>query len=417
MEFFSHRAGVLSCEEVGLPEIAERYGTPAYVYSATSILDRFQALEDAYSSVPHLICYALKANDNLAIARLLADRGAGVDVVSGGEAFRALRAGFPASRMIFAGVGKTDREIREALDAQIMAFNVESSAELAAIERAASDMGRVARISIRVNPNVDPQTHPYISTGLKKSKFGVEASKVVELYRTARDSRNLEPIGIQMHIGSQLVHVQPIVDAVDRLADLVFVLRRNGIDVQYVDIGGGIGIRYHDEDPEGPGDLALHILPTIRDLNVKLVCEPGRFIVGNSGVLLTRVLYRKENGGKKFVIVDAAMNDLLRPSLYSAYHDIRPVCVNNAAVADHEIVDVVGPVCESGDFLAHDRPLAPSKAGDLFAVMSAGAYGFAMSSNYNARGRAAEVLVTGASARLVRRREEYEDLVRMEDGL
>ncbi len=417
MESFAYRDGALACEGVGLVEIADQYGTPTYVYSESSLLDRYRALEEAYASVPHLICYALKANDNLAIARVFAKLGAGVDVVSGGEAFRAFRAGFLPSRTIFAGVGKTEKEIDEAIAADIMAFNVESPAELETIDRVAARKGQVARISVRVNPDVDPQTHPYISTGLKKSKFGIEASRVVEVYRMARDSKNLEPIGIQMHIGSQLVHVQPIVDAVERLADLVHELRREEIEVQYVDIGGGIGIRYRDEVPEGPGDLAKHVLPTIRDLKVMLVCEPGRFLVGNSGILLTRVLYRKENGGKKFVIVDAAMNDLLRPSLYSAYHHIRPVAEGKGGLDQTETVDVVGPVCESGDFLAHDRDLAPTRSGDLLAVMSAGAYGFAMSSNYNARPRAAEVLVKDENHRLIRRREEYDDLIRAEEGL
>jgi diaminopimelate decarboxylase len=399
-----------------LAYIAEQYGTPTYVYSETSIRERFAALEAAYASVPHLICYALKANDNLAIARLMGELGAGADVVSGGEAFRALRAGIPASRVIFAGVGKTSQEIAEAIDADIMAFNVESPAELAAIECEAASKGRVARISVRVNPDVDPKTHPYISTGLKNNKFGIEVARVVDVYRAARDSAYLEPVGIQMHIGSQLTQVQPIVDGVARLAELVRRLQSDGINLQYVDIGGGIGIRYHDEKPEGPEDLARYLVPVLRELNVKLVAEPGRFLVGSSGVLLTRVLYRKENGEKKFAVIDAAMNDLIRPSLYGAYHEIRAVA-EPAAGSAAEVVDVVGPVCESADFFAHDRPMPPTCSGDLLAVMSAGAYGFVMASNYNARPRAAEVLVRGDQHRLIRRRERYEDLIRAEEGL
>ncbi len=417
MEAFSYRDGTLACEDVSLAEIAAEFGTPVYVYSETSIRDRFRAVDAAYASVPHLICYALKANDNLAIGRILAELGAGVDVVSGGELFRAQRAGFPGRRTIFAGVGKTRPEIAAALDADILAFNVESPAELATIAEVARAKEVIARVSVRVNPDVDPRTHPYISTGLKKSKFGVPAEQVVELYRQARDNPNLEPVGIQMHIGSQLVQVQPIVDAAARLVQLVESLRQEGIALRYFDIGGGLGIRYRDEAPEGPADLAGRVLPLIRDLGLTLVCEPGRFLVGSAGALVTRILYRKENSGKKFVIVDAAMNDLIRPSLYDAYHEIRPVAEPAQPAADLETVDVVGPVCESGDFFAHDRPLPPTGAGDLLALLSAGAYGFAMASNYNARPRPAEVLVRGDERRLVRRRETYQDLIRAEEGL
>lgn len=415
MNEFAYQDGSLRCEQVSLDDIAREYGTPTYVYSAGSIEDRYRTLDQAYAPVPHQIHYALKANDNLAIAGLLANLGAGADVVSGGELFKALRAGFPANRIIFAGVGKTADEIALALDEEIMLFNVESPAELAAIGEMAAAKGKVARVSVRVNPDVDPQTHPYISTGLRKNKFGVPADQVLNVYRQARDHRALEPVGIQMHIGSQLVHVGPIVDAVERLAGLVESLRDEGIALRYFDVGGGLGIRYRDEEPEGPATLAERVLPTIRELGVTLLCEPGRFLVGNAGVLLTRVVYRKQNGPKSFLIVDAAMNDLLRPSLYEAYHEIRPV--RAAEGAAEETVDVVGPVCESGDFFAHDRSMAPTRAGDLLAIMSAGAYGFAMASNYNARPRAAEVLVSGRNARLVRRRETYEDLIHSEEGL
>jgi diaminopimelate decarboxylase len=414
LDAFSYRDGSLCCEDVSLADIADQYGTPTYVYSENAIRDRFRALDAAYAGVPHLICYALKANDNLAIARLLNDLGAGVDVVSGGELFKARRTGVPADRIIFAGIGKTRDEIAYALDEEIMLFNVESPDELAAIAAVAAEKGKTARVSVRVNPDVDPRTHPYISTGLQKNKFGVATDEVLDLYRTARDNPRLEPVGIQMHIGSQLVSAQPIVDAAARLVDLAEQLRREGIALRYFDIGGGLGIRYHDEAPEGPADLAPRILPAVRELGLTLLAEPGRFIVGNSGVLLTRVLYRKRTPKKRFVIVDAAMNDLIRPSLYDAYHEIKPVAERDGAA---ETVDVVGPICESGDFLAHDRALPSVTSGDLLAVMSAGAYGFAMASNYNARPRGAEVLVSGDRARLVRRRETYGDLIRAEEGL
>ncbi len=413
MEQFQYKHGALACDDVALAEIAETYGTPVYVYSERSIRERFEALDRAYASISHLICYAMKANDNLSIVRLLAGMGAGADIVSGGELFRARRAGVAANRIVFAGVGKTRAEIAQAIDEDVLLFNVESTDELTAIADVAKEKGRVARIAVRVNPDVDPQTHPYISTGLKKNKFGVPTDQVLDLYRRARDDRFLEPVGIQMHIGSQLVHIQPIADAVERLVDLVHRLRAEGVELRYFDVGGGLGIRYRDEEPEGPADLAGRVLPAIRDLGVTLLCEPGRFIVGASGALLTRVLYHKENGARKFVVVDAAMNDLIRPSLYDAYHEIRSVVPCDG----EEVVDVVGPICESGDFFAHDRRLPVVAPGGLLAIMSAGAYGFAMASNYNARPRPAEVLVSGSQHRLIRRRETYQDLLRAEEGL
>lgn len=413
LDEFRYQQNGLACEEVPLSELAEVYGTPLYVYSERSIRERFQALEAAYASVPHLICYAMKANDNLVIARLLAGLGAGADIVSGGELFRARRAGMPAERIIFAGVGKTRAEIAQALDEEILLFNVESAAELDVIASVAREKGHVARIAVRVNPDVDPQTHPYISTGLKKNKFGVAADQVRALYRQARDDRFLEPVGIQMHIGSQLVHLQPVVDAASRVVELVDGLRAEGIALRYFDVGGGLGIRYRDEAPDGPTDLAGQILPMIRELGVTLLCEPGRFIVGSSGALLSRVLYRKQNGTKTFVVVDAAMNDLLRPALYDAHHEIWPT----RRADSQEVVDVVGPICESGDFFAHDRSLPVTQSGDLLAILSAGAYGFAMASTYNARPRPAEVLVSGSQHRLIRRRESYDDLIRAEEGL
>ncbi len=404
-------SGSLACENVDLAEIARAHGTPTYVYSATAIERAFDRLDRAYAGVPHLICYAMKACANLAVLALLARRGAGADIVSGGELFRALRAGIPADRIVFAGVGKTRDEIRQALAAEILMFTIESPQELDAIQFVAAEMGTTARIAIRVNPDVDPQTHPYISTGLKKSKFGVPHEQVVNLYLRAADLPNIEPCGIQCHIGSQLVHVDPIRDAVDRVSELAADVVRRGIGLRYLDIGGGLAIRYRGDDPEGPEAVAAHVAARASALGLSLIMEPGRFLVGNAGALLTRVIYTKANGARKFVIVDAAMNDLIRPSLYDSFHEIAPV---QARRGPNETVDLVGPVCESGDFFAHDRPMPPLEQQDLVAILSAGAYGHVMASNYNARPRAAEVLVRGSEARVVRTRETYEDLVRGE---
>jgi diaminopimelate decarboxylase len=404
-------SGELACERVPLGEIARRFGTPTYVYSATAIEAAYDRIDRAYADVPHLICYALKANQNLAVAALLARRGAGADIVSGGELFRARRAGFPAERIVFAGVGKTRREIGEALDAKIMLFTVESTNELETIAEVARQRGAAAPVALRVNPDVDPKTHPYISTGLKRNKFGVPREEVLGIYRRALELEGVEPVGIHCHIGSQLVHVDPIKDAVDRIADLAGELKGIGVPLRYVDMGGGLAIRYHDETPEGPEQVAEHVKRRVRELGARLLMEPGRFLVGNAGALLSEVVYTKQNGPKRFLIVDAAMNDLIRPSLYDAYHEVAPV---QPPRPGSETVDVVGPVCESGDFFAHDRDLPPLRPGDLVALLSAGAYGFVMSSNYNARPRAAEVLVRGAEARLVRERESYQDLIRGE---
>lgn len=411
MESITYRGGYLHCEDVDLRSIADLAGTPTYVYSQTSVVQRYENIRRAFADYPHLVCFALKANSNLALGKLLAERGAGADIVSGGELYRALKMGIDPRRVIFAGVGKTEIEIAEALQAGILMFNVESEDELLAIDRVAGALGKIAPVALRVNPDVDPQTHPYISTGLKKAKFGIAGEEIIRLYKLARDLPHVEPVGIQMHIGSQLVHVQPIADAVAKLVDLVTQLRREGITLRYLDIGGGMGITYRDEQPEGPDRLASIVLPLIRETGCTLLLEPGRYIVGNGGGLLTRVLYTKDNGIKKFVIVDAAMNDLIRPSLYDAYHEIHSV----QQISEQETVDVVGPVCESGDFFARERSIPQVKPGDLLLIGSAGAYGFTMSSNYNARPRAAEVLIHGANARIVRRRETYEDLVRGEE--
>jgi diaminopimelate decarboxylase len=351
----------------------------------------------------------VKANMNLAVLALLARAGAGADVVSGGELYRALRAGFEPQRIVFAGVGKTREEIREALKADILCFWVESAAELTLIDEIARAEGARARVGVRVNPDIDPQTHPYIATGLRTSKFGIPYREAREVYRRAAASPGLDVAAIHMHIGSQLTKVAPIADSLARLAELVDTLRADGITLRYLDVGGGLGIRYREETPPSPGEYVRALKPVLERLGLTVLLEPGRSLVGNAGVLLTRVLYRKATEGRRFVVIDAAMNDLIRPALYNAHHDIRPVEEPRGTAS--EVADVVGPVCESGDFLAKERALAPVEPGALLAVMSAGAYGFAMASNYNARPRAVEVLVHGDRFQVVRRRETYEDLV------
>jgi diaminopimelate decarboxylase len=410
MDAFSYQDGRLYCEATPLEAIAESTGTPTYVYSATAILSAFEAYDRALAGIPHLFCYAVKANMNLAVLGLLAEAGAGADVTSGGELYRALHAGFDPQRITYAGPGKTRDEIREALKADVLLFNVESASELRVIDEVARGEGARARIGFRVNPDIDPQTHPYIATGLRTSKFGIPHRDVGQVYRQAARLTGVEVVGIHMHIGSQLTKVTPIADALGRVATLVEELRQEGITLRYLDVGGGLGIRYRDETPPSPGEYVRTLKPWLERLGLTVLVEPGRSLVGNAGVLLTRVLYRKTTEGRRFVVVDAAMNDLIRPALYNAYHGIRPVAEPSGGAAP-ETVDVVGPVCESGDFLAKERPMPPVAEGDLLAVLSAGAYGFAMASNYNARLRAAEVLVAGDRFQVVRRRESYEDMI------
>jgi len=416
MDHFAYRNSELCCEQVGLRALAADAGTPAYVYSKAALLESYTAYDRAFAPVPHFICYAVKANANLGILGTLARAGAGADIVSGGELFRALRAGIPAKKIIFSGVGKTREEMREALKAEILMFNVESLSELRALDEVAREMGVRAPVALRVNPDVDPQTHPYIATGLKTSKFGIPIAQALEAYEEAASLEGVEVMGADMHIGSQLTKASPFADAVARLASLVKALRERAIEIRMIDVGGGLGIRYGDDAPPTHREYATVLLPALRELGVTVLLEPGRSIVGNAGILLTRVLYRKDTGDKKFVVVDAGMNDLIRPALYDSYHEIRPVDETRLG-GPMENVDVVGPVCESGDFLAKDRELAASEEGDLLAVMSAGAYGFVMSSNYNARPRAVEVLVDGDRYTIVRRRETYEDLVVGETAL
>ena len=410
MNDFQYREGELYCEDVPLSRIAKEVGTPCYVYSHHTLVRHFRVYDSAFQNIPHIVAFAMKANSNLAVLRLMAKEGSGVDIVSGGELFRALKAGVPPGNIVFAGVGKKPEEIRDALKADILMFNVESSAELQAINDVAAYMGVKARVALRINPDIDPKTHPYISTGLKKSKFGIAADRAIEEFKAAAAFSHIEVVGLHAHIGSQLTQVAPFVESLKKVLTMVQTLAEQGIPIRYLNIGGGLGITYSDETPPEPKDLAAAIFPLVRDLKCVLIMEPGRVIVGNAGVLLTKVLYTKDGETKRFLIVDAAMNDLIRPSLYDAHHDIKPV-YENVARGAKETVDVVGPVCESGDFLAKDRTMPEMNAGDLMAVMSAGAYGFVMSSNYNSRPRVPEVLVHEGQIHVIRARESYDDLV------
>ena len=411
MHFFRYRNGRLYAEDVPVKEIVEAYGTPLYIYSHGTLLRHFRAYDEAFDGVPHIICFALKANSNTSILRLLARNGGGADVVSGGEVFRALKAGIPSRRIVYAGVGKTEDEIRYALKSKILMFNVESESELLEINRIAGTMKVEAPVSLRINPDIDPETHPYISTGLRKHKFGIPMEEAFEYYKLAGSLKNTKIVGIHKHIGSQITKVSPFVDALKKTLLLVDELEKRGVDIQYLDIGGGLGITYKDEEPPVPFDLAKNLLPLLRGRGLTIIVEPGRSIVGNAGILVTRVLYVKEGEDKDFVIVDAGMNDLIRPSFYGAYHHIQPL---ERRRRKSILADIVGPICESGDFLGKEREMPDVKPGECLAVMSAGAYGFTMSSNYNSRPRAAEVMVKGKDFALVNKRETYKDLVQGE---
>ncbi len=409
-----HRiAGDLHIEEVSLQEIAAQYGTPAYVYSENEIRRAYTDFETALTDMPHAICYAVKANSNIAILQILAELGAGFDIVSGGELSRVLAAGGRPENIVFSGVGKQDWEIKLALETGIGCFNVESASELHRISRLASDCNLVAPISIRVNPDVDPKTHPYISTGLKENKFGVAAAEARTLYLRAADDAHLRVVGVDCHIGSQITELEPYLDALGRLVQLVDNLESDDISLQHIDLGGGIGVQYRDEKPINLQEFATAIRQKMARLDHRLLFEPGRMIVANAGLLLTRITTLKENENKRFAVVDAAMNDLIRPSLYDAWQAVMPVRTNNKT--EHPW-DIVGPICETGDFLAKDRHLAPEE-GDLLAILSAGAYGFTMSSNYNSRGRAPEILVNGQEHHVIRRRETIEDQLALESLL
>ncbi len=414
MNHFHYRDDQLFCEEVPLTSIADEIGTPVYVYSHATLSRHFTVFDQALDGIDHLICFSVKSNSNIAVLKTLFDLGAGADIVSGGELQRVLKAGGAADKVVFSGVGKTEAEMRLALEAGVLAFNVESQEELEVLNRVAGQMGVRASINYRVNPDVDAKTHPYISTGLKQNKFGIPMAEARAAYGRARAMEHIDIVGTDCHIGSQLTSTTPFADATSRLVALIEELAEDGIPLRYVDIGGGLGIPYgHDGEPEPPspaeyGDAIRGALAPLADHNLTIICEPGRVIAGNAGTLLTRVLYRKRSEAKHFTIVDAAMNDLLRPALYQSFHPMRPV--KRMDNASEQLTDVVGPICETGDFLARDRALPLMEAGDLLAVGAAGAYGFPMSSNYNTRPRAAEVLVKGDQYAVIRRRETVEEL-------
>jgi len=393
-------------------DIARKVGTPFYLYSQRTLKHHFRVFDGAFAGVPHITCFAVKSNSNIAVLRIFIAEGSGVDIVSGGELYRALQAGVDARKVVYSGVGKKVDEIEYALNADILMFNAESSQELEVINSCAERLGKKAGIALRVNPDVDPETHPHISTGLMSNKFGIDIKKSLEEYRQARKLRYLDIKGVSCHIGSQVTKISPFLDALDRIKKLVRLLREDGMDIKYLDLGGGLGITYDQEDVPHPSEYAKAIINASKDINCTFILEPGRVIVGNAGILVTEVLYTKSNDAKNFIIVDAGMNDLVRPSLYNSYHRIRPVIEKER---EEIIADVVGPICESGDYLAKGRRISRFERGELMAVMSAGAYGFTMSSNYNSRGRIPEVLVSDDQFFVIRKREVYEDLIRGEE--
>ena len=412
MNEFKYRGDVLYCENVLVRGVAAGAGTPFYLYSQKTLENHFLAFDSAFNAVPHMTCYSVKANSNLSLIKLFSDLGSGLDVVSGGEIFRALRAEVSPEKIVYSGVGKTRAEIEYALDFNILMFNVESPQELGLIDSVAKGMGKKARVALRVNPDVDPKTHPYISTGLKENKFGIRIEDAMDEYKRAARMKNIEVAGVDCHIGSQLTETGPFVDAIAKVKGFVGALIKEGMDIRYLDIGGGLGITYDKEIPPSPEEYADAVIEGIGTLPCTLILEPGRVIVGNAGMLVTRVLYTKKAEEKNFIIVDAGMNDLVRPSLYGAYQGILPV---NKKEGKKIIADIVGPICETGDFLAKGREMPDFEQDDYIAVKSAGAYGFTMSSNYNSRPKIAEVLVNGAEYFIVRERETYEDLIRHEE--
>jgi diaminopimelate decarboxylase len=411
MNYFAYKDNRLFAEEVAIADLAARFGTPFYVYSTRTLRRHYRVMDEAFAGTDHLICYAMKALSNLSVLKLFAAMGSGFDIVSVGELMRCLKAGADPGKIVFSGVGKTDEELKAAIEAGILMINVESAPELRRVASVAARMRRRAPISLRVNPDLDPGTHPHISTGHRDSKFGIPLAQVHEYYAEARALPDLDLVGLSTHIGSQITDTSPFTEAANKVATIVKALRENGVALRYLDLGGGLGIPYQEEPPP-PSEYAAALLGPLRGLGLKLIIEPGRVLVGNAGVLVTRVLYVKETDVKRFIVVDGAMNDLIRPVLYEAYHQILPV--ERRAGASIVTADVVGPVCESGDFFAREREMPEPGDGDLLAVMSAGAYGFVMASNYNSRPRAPEIMVDGAEAHVVRERESFEDLVRGE---
>lgn len=414
MSVFSYRDGHLYAEQVAVNQLGQQFGTPLYIYSRAALENHYRAFDEAFASLPHQVCYAVKANSNLAVLNVLARLGAGFDIVSGGELARVLAAGGDASKVVFSGLGKQEAEIETALNVGIACFNVESAAEIHRINAVAVRLNKKARISLRVNPDVDAQTHPYISTGLKENKFGIAIEDALAVYLEAAQLQGLEVIGIDCHIGSQLTTTTPFADALDRVLAMIDTLAKHNIHIEHLDIGGGLGVRYRDETPPSPAEYAQALLPKLAGRNLTVYLEPGRAIAANAGILVTQVEFLKPTAHKNFAIIDAAMNDLIRPSLYGSWMDIIPVQINPNTQS--KVYDIVGAVCETGDFLGKDRDLAIN-AGDLLAVCGAGAYGFVMSSNYNTRGRAAEVMVDGEQAYLIRRRETINELFALESVL
>lgn len=408
---FERINGVLHAERVALSEVAANHGTPLYVYSRAALENNYRAFDEAFAFIDHQVCFAVKANSNIAVLNVLARLGAGFDIVSGGELARVLAAGGNPAKVVFSGLGKTEAEIEQALKVGIACFNVESYAELARIDAVAQRLGVKAPVSLRVNPNVDAQTHPYISTGLKENKFGVPSDTVYETYAYAAGLKGLEVVGIDCHIGSQLTKTTPFVDALDKVIDMIGQLKKQGINLTHIDIGGGLGVRYHDETPPTPAQYAQALAPALTKLGLKVYMEPGRAISANAGVLLTRVDLLKPTSHRNFAVIDAAMNDLIRPSLYQAWMDIQPV--NTPKETDVQVWDLVGSICETGDFLGKERELSLQE-NDVLAVLGAGAYGFVMSSNYNTRARAAEIMVDGEAVHVVREREKVADLWQLE---
>jgi diaminopimelate decarboxylase len=411
MHHFQYQNMELYCEGVPVSEIARDVGTPFYLYSHATLKQHFKAFDGAFQGMEHLTCFSMKSNSSLAILRLFARQGGGVDIVSGGELYRALKAGVDPQKIVYSGVGKRTEDLEYALKSDILLFNVESSQEISQLNEVARSLGKRAPIAIRINPDIDPQSHPYISTGLKENKFGIEISKALEEYTRAATLSNLSITGVSCHIGSQLTQVSPFVDAMRLLQELIKKLRQAGIGITYLDLGGGLGITYDKEEPPHPEEYAAALKKELGMEDMILILEPGRVIMGNAGILVTQVLYTKTTHEKDFIIVDAAMNDLIRPSLYGSYHGIQPVKLRERQKVR---ADIVGPICETGDFFARDREVEAYEPGELMAIMSAGAYGFSMASNYNSRPRVAEVMVKGDQHDVIRTRESYEDLVKGE---
>jgi len=413
MHYFIYKKNKLYCENVSIQKIAEYAGTPFYLYSHRTLLEHYNKIRDAFRSINPIICFSMKSNSSLAVIKSLVNAGAGLDIVSGGELFKAKKAGADSKKIVYASVGKTAFEIEDALRKGILLFNVESVPELELIDKVCARMGKQARAAIRVNPGVKAKTHRYITTGSKENKFGIDEDTLFSVFKSKYKFSHVDICGIHIHIGSQITELAPFVRAIKKASALIKVLRQQGHKIDYFNIGGGLGIVYNRENPQTAKKFAASVIPLVSGLNVRLILEPGRFISGNSGILVTKVLYEKKTNTKNFIIVDAAMNDLIRPSLYNAYHDILPL--NRAPLKRRvRIYDIVGPICESGDFLAKDRKLPELKAGSMLAIMSAGAYGFSMSSNYNSRPRAAEVMVMNNKFYITRKRETYQDLVRGE---